>query len=125
MDWSVQFGVHCGAAVVKTFGPFDVDDHRRMVEDIVSRPEWTPGQRILFDHWDLDFGDAKLHEMLAARTNHREHEDRIGNARTALLMKPGADYGLGRQFQMLSEHHVTAELAVFSDLRKAVAWLCK
>jgi hypothetical protein len=124
MNWTVSFKEICGAAVVRTRGVFSVSDHRRMVEDIVSRNEWHPGQRILFDHRELDFNGARYQEMTGALDNHSAYEDRIQNARSAILMKSPVDYGLGRQFQGLAEGNVAAQLGVFADEVSAREWLC-
>ena len=124
MQWTVSFGQMCGAAVVRTHGVFNVEDHARMVADIVSRGEWHPGQPILFDHRELDFDTAGYEEMRRARDNHVAHEERIGGARSAILMKSSSDFGLGRQFQMLIDGRASAELRIFSDESSATEWLC-
>lgn len=51
MDWTVDDEGRY--VVVRTSGDFSPDDHRRMVEDVVSRPFWTPGRDALFDHGAL------------------------------------------------------------------------
>jgi hypothetical protein len=123
--WTVTFNDVSGAALVRTRGLFNTTDHRRMVADIVSRHEWHPGHPILFDHRELLFGDARYQDMLVARNNHLEHELRIGNARSAILMGSDADYGLGRQFEMLASGEVSAELKIFTDEASARDWLCE
>ncbi len=124
MEWTLVFGEWCGAAVVRTRGVFDVADHRRMVAEIVAHDEWRPGQPILFDHRQLSFEGARYADMLNARDNHVAHEGRIGSARSAILMKSAADYGIGRQFQNLAAGHLSAELQVFTDEALAREWLC-
>lgn len=124
MKWTVNFNEVCGAAVVRTRGVFNVSDHGRMVEDIVSREEWRPGHSILFDHRELSFDSIGYEDMVRARENHLAHEARIGNARSAILMKSAADYGVGRQFQLLAEGRVSADLEIFADEQAATAWLC-
>ena len=125
MEWTVTFDQSRGMAVVRTLGEFNVTDHELMVADIVSRKEWRPGHPILFDHRQLDFADAGYPDMLGARENHALHEARIGKARSAILMRSLADYGLGRQFQNLAEGYLSAELRVFIDESSATAWLCR
>jgi len=125
MNWTVTFDELHGAAVVRTSGVFTVSDHRRMVAEIVSHVQWRPGHPILFDHRALDFDSARYEDMLSARDNHFEQEQRIGSARSAILMKSPADYGLGRQFQQLIETHASADLQVFIDEPTAIAWLSR
>jgi len=123
MEWAVVFDEARGAAIVTTRGAFDVADHARMVEDILASPRWRPGHPILFDHRALDFAGAGYEEMTAARDTHRSHDARIGAARTAILVRTGADFGRGRQFELVAEASVSAELAVFVDEEAAWRWL--
>ena len=123
MEWTVEFDESRGAAIVTTSGVFNDRDHARMVADIVGREEWTPGHPVLFDHRALDFGAAEYRHMRAARDNHLLHEREIGAARSAILMKSIADYGRGRQFQLLVDGVASAHLGVFTDEEAAWQWL--
>jgi hypothetical protein len=123
MHWTVQLPTRDGYAVVTTSGTFDVGDHERMIEDIVSRPGWRPGTDVLFDHRGLDFGDAGYREMQRAGANHLRHEPRIGAGRAAVLVRSPSDYGRGRQFEMLTEGRVSAHLCIFLNEADALEWL--
>jgi hypothetical protein len=123
MEWDVVFDEARGAAIVTTRGVFDEADHARMVADIVGRPRWHPGHPVLFDHRALDFGAAGFPDMRAARDNHVAHDEQIGAARSALLMKSLADFGRGRQFELMVDGVVSADLAVFVDEGAAWRWL--
>lgn len=122
MEWTIEFDEARGVAIVTTRGVFNDVDNARMVAEIVSHPKWIPGHRILFDHRMMDFGNAGYQQMLRAGGTHRAHDDRIGNARSALLMKSMADYGVGRQFEHMVDD-VRAELGVFIDEDAAWRWL--
>jgi hypothetical protein len=123
MEWTISFTELGGAAVVRTSGVFTAQDHLRMVEDIVGRLEWRPGHPILFDNRNVSFEDVRFEDMVSVRDNHSAHESRIGNARSAILMKSPADYGVGRQFQMLAENNASADVQVFTDESVAREWL--
>jgi hypothetical protein len=123
VEWDVVFDESRGVAIVTTRGVFSDVDHARLVADVVSRPQWHPGHRVLFDHRALDFGGASYQHMLAARDNHVAHDARIGAARSAILMKSIADFGRGRQFEQLVDGVVSADLAVFIDEMAAWQWL--
>ena len=123
MDWTVNFDDSRGAAVVITRGVFNTADHARMVADVVSRAQWHPGHPILFDHRELDFGASGYEQMYAARDNHLAHDARIGPSRSAILMKSLADFGRGRQFELMGDGVFSANLGVFIDERTAWHWL--
>ncbi|HET7233622.1 MAG TPA: hypothetical protein VFJ16_26670 [Longimicrobium sp.] len=123
MRWTVEIPRGDGYAVVTTSGTFDVNDHVRMIEDIITRPGWLPGMDVLFDHRALDFGEADLRAMYQAGDNHLRNDERIGNGRAAILMRSLNDYGRGRQFELLTEGRVSATMRVFLDEAEARDWL--
>lgn len=123
MEWTVDFGRAKEYVVVTTRGVFSPAGHRRMTEDIVSRDEWRPGTAVLFDHRQLDFGESGLEAMQQAGDTHREHDDRIGNGKAAVLMNTPVNFVRGRQFQLLTEGKVEARLQIFLNEAEAIRWL--
>jgi hypothetical protein len=109
--------------VVTTRGAFDVAEHRRMVEDIVSRDFWRPGTAVLFDHRELSFGDSGYAQMREAGENHLANNDRIGDGKAAVVMGTRADFGRGRQFELLTDGRVDARVHIFLDPEEALVWL--
>ena len=123
MRWTVDLPGADGYAVVMTSGTFDVSDHVRMIDDIVTRPGWHPGMDVLFDHRALDFGEADLRTMYQAADNHRRNDERIGDGRAAILMRSLSAYGRGREFELLTEGRISATLRLFLDEAEARDWL--
>jgi hypothetical protein len=123
MRWTVESESDGELIIVRTSGRFDVESHRLMIEDIVSREFWRPGRHVLFDHRALDWGGTGIDDMRAAQANHAAYDDRIGEGRAAILMGDVASFGIGRQFEQLSEDAVSARLHVFSDEDQARFWL--
>lgn len=123
MEWTVDDGPGGEYVVVTTRGTFRVDDHARMVEDIVSRDFWHPGRSVLFDHRQLEFGDTGYPAMQRAAENHLSHDLCIGEGKAAILMRTLADYGRGRQFELLTDGQVGAQLQVFREEAEALRWL--
>ncbi|HEX5869780.1 MAG TPA: hypothetical protein VFY65_05185 [Longimicrobium sp.] len=109
--------------MVTTRGVFSPEGHRRMTEDIVSREAWRPGAAVLFDHRQLDFSDSDLAAMQRAGATHRDHDERIGDGKAAVLMSTPVNYGRGRQFQLLTEGKVGARLQIFLNEAEAIRWL--
>ena len=123
MRWTVELPGGDGYAVVTTSGVFDVSDHVRMIQDIVTRPGWRPGTDVLFDHRALDFGEADLRAMYQAGDNHLRNDEHIGDGRAAILVRSLNDYTRGRQFELLTEGRVSATMSVFLDEAEARDWL--
>src|SRR5688500_8845663 len=113
MEWTVED--RSDHVVVTTRGTFDVAEHARMVEDIVTRDFWRPGTAVLFDHREMTFGDSGYAQMSEAAQNHRAHDVHIGDGKAAILVATLADFGRGRQFELLADGRVNARLHVFLD----------
>jgi hypothetical protein len=123
MDWIAEYIKEKQFATVKTIGEFTVEDHARMVEDIVSQDFWEPGLDVLFDHRNLHFGFTTVEIMKRASANHERNDERIGDGKAAILMKSVVDFGRGRQFELVAADRVSAKLKVFMDEQEAVDWL--
>ncbi len=123
MEWTVEFEAHPRHVRVTTRGIFLVVDHLRMIEDILGRPFWAPDTAVLFDHRQLDMSGATYATMEAASRNHLQHDDRIGSGKAAVVMASAADFGSARQFEMLVDGQVAANLRVFLSPTEAMRWL--
>jgi hypothetical protein len=123
MEWTIERVPGEAYLVVRTRGEFSIQDHLRMTEDILAQPFWVPGTDVLFDHREVEFGDIGFAEMTAARSAHAAHDAEIGSGKSAMLMGSQRDFGLGRQFELLTEEFVAAKLRVFLDEAEARVWL--
>lgn len=123
MDWTAEFCKKKKIVTVKTSGKFTVEDHARLIEDLISRDFWTPGTNVLFDHRDLEFCHTTMSLMQQAAGNHKNKDDLIGDGKAALLMKSVADFGRGRQFEILASDKVSAKLRVFLGETAALEWM--
>jgi hypothetical protein len=124
MHWIVELpGGDDDYAIVTTSGTLNAADHLRMIEDIVTRPGWRSGMDVLFDNRGLSFGEADLRAMYEAGANHLRNDARIGDGKAAILVSSVSDYGRGRQFELMTEGRVSANLCVFMDENEAVGWL--
>ena len=123
MHWTIEFDESHGYFLIVTSGDFNFTDHRKMVEDLLSQPEWRPATATLFDHRQLRFDDIGFSEVLEAKSVHVNNDAQIGNGKSAILMKSTADYGIGRQFQNVTDGRVLAQIRIFLDEAEAIAWL--
>ena len=125
MNWTIDYIETQAFVKVITEGEFAAVDHLKMTEDIISRDFWEPGMAVLFDHRKLNFGNTGFDAMKQASINHEKNDARIGNGKAAILMKSVSDFGLGRQFEMLTDEKVSANVHVFLDEKQALRWLLR
>lgn len=123
MNWTAEYREDKHFVSIKTAGTFSIDDHIRMIEDIVTREFWKPGTDIFFDHRNMQFGKTDIELMRQASANHKKYDKLIGDGRAAILMKSMTDFGRGRQFELLSADKISAKLRIFLEEEKAVDWL--
>jgi hypothetical protein len=123
MDWTFEFRLREGYVRIVTRGDFNVTDHQTMVESLLSDPKWRPGTPTLHDHRRLRFQDIGFNEMLEAKSIHVSNDARIGNGKAASLMRANGDFGIGRQYEILTTGRVSAQVRTFEDEAEAVAWL--
>jgi len=123
MYWTVENIADKHFVKVVTMGDFTAADHQRMTEDILSQKFWKPGMNVLFDHRNLNFGVTSVPLMKEIGNTHIENDAQIGNGKAAILMKSLPDFARGRQFEVITEGKIAANIQVFRDEKKALAWL--
>ena len=122
VDWTFEVDGLQRYFRIVTCGDFSLTHHKRMVRDLLSHEEWRPGARTLFDHRLLRFGDIGFAEMLELEAVHVSNDSVIGDGKSAILMSSN-DYGLGRQFQNITDAGVSAQIRIFKNEVEALAWL--
>lgn len=123
MNWTVQKPAEKPFVKVVTEGDFNLTDFLKMIEDIISRDFWKPGTNVLFDHRNLEFGSTDISIIKEACKNHKKYDERIGGGKSALLMKSLADFGRGRQYELVTKGKISAKPYPFLDEAEAVNWL--
>lgn len=123
MNWEVFKPEEQPFVTVVTNGNFNIKDHLKMIEDVVSRDFWLPGMNVFFDHRKLNFGSTDITIFRGASANHAQNDERIGDGKAAILMKSIADFGRGRQYELITDPKVSAKLRIFLDEREALQWL--
>ena len=123
MNWTIKYKKGEDYVTVVTEGRFTVADHLKMSEEIIAGDFWRPGMNVLFDHRRLDFGNTGFEAMKKASATHVKNDARIGDGKAAILMKSVSDFGLGRQFEMLTDEKISANLHIFLDEKQARRWL--
>lgn len=123
MDWSIDFIKDKNYAKVTLAGNFNVSDHLRMIEDVLSQNYWKSGLNLLIDSRLVDYSKATLDIMRQAGSNMSRFEAQIGSGKAAVLMETIHSFAKGRQFEMLTEDKSAANIRIFLDEDQAIHWL--
>jgi hypothetical protein len=123
MKWLAEYIKDKNYVCIVAEGKFTAEDQLKMMEDVSRREYWQPGLNVLCDFRKLEFDIDSLAAIREASANRQKNEAKIGSGKSALLMNSLADYGRGRQYQLLTESKVSAQIRVFTDENEALDWL--
>lgn len=123
MNWTIENIEDKNFVKVIADGAFDADAHLEMLKDLVARRFWKPGTAVLIDFRGVETAGVSLEDIRQASGNRQQIDDRLGDGKSAYLMKSLADFARGRQFQLLTEDKVASALCIFMDEDKALNWL--
>lgn len=123
MNWTIEKSETESFARVALEGVFDANEHFKMLEDLLGREFWKPGTPVLFDFRGVEFVGTDIEDVREASLNRRRNDARIGDGKSAYLMKSLTDFARGRQFQLLTEDKVASELRIFMIDDEALRWL--
>lgn len=123
MSWTVEYvkDRHFVRIVVK--GIYNIDDHRRMLEDVASREFFKAGMNLLIDDTSLDFSQTNLEQLRTAGNKRIELDALIGNGKTAVLVSSVTDLARARQFQLMTSGKISGKMDIFKNEDKALRWL--
>jgi hypothetical protein len=96
-----------------------------MLDDLFSQPYWKPDTNVLFDSRRRRFGDNGLEYVRRASGYFLKFNDFIGCGKIALLMKSGTESDLGREFILLVDEQLGADVRIFLNEILAVSWVKK
>lgn len=123
MDYSIRYQGDRGFFEIKTRGPFSIDVFKSLASALLAHERWAPGTDCLFDYRDTDFTDVPTADFHEASLLHQVNNETIGKGRSALVMKPLGNFGLGRMYQGMTEIDVDTAFYVFTEYDDALAWL--
>jgi len=123
MEWRIELQGDGKLIRVTTSGPFRLRQQQQMFEELGAHPGFAPRLPVLFDNRRLDLTGTDVHVMRQSvevvqefmRTQHVE--------RLAGLVDNGVNFGVGRQFEILTEIAGGHGFRLFKDEALAVRWL--
>lgn len=123
MNWTIEYQQEEYFVRITLEGHFSWKDHSQKVQEIISQDYWKPGMSILFDCRKIACTNTNFDLVNNLSENFIEYEKVIECGRIALLMKSTTDFGRARQFELLTNEKINAEINVFLDKDKAIEWL--
>jgi hypothetical protein len=123
MEWRIEFQADERLIRITTSGPFQLGQQRQMFEELSTHPAFLSGLAVLFDNRRLDLTETDVDvikqsvEIVQAfiRTQHIE--------RLAGLVDNGFNFGVGRQFEILTDVVGGHGFRLFKDEQLALRWL--
>ena len=108
---------------IKTEGGGNVEGIIAFLKDIISHPQWKPGNYILLDHRGLKIDAITVSGIEDVSAYFKSISDKLGNGKIALVMKRDIDFGIARAWENITAYDVDIKVYVFRELEKATRWL--
>jgi hypothetical protein len=123
MNWSIEYSASQNLVKIEVEGVFAAKECLQMIENMLEREFWRPGLGLLVDYRKTNFSGLRLSELRVIAAFHGARNERIGGGKLAFLMGKMRDFGLARQFELVTEAMILSEVMVFLDEREALDWL--
>lgn len=123
MDWIIELQEDGGLIRVATGGPFQLRQQRQMFEELGAHPAFAQGQRVLFDNRRIDMTGSDEAAIREAVGIVQEFMGKLRIERLAGLVDSGLNFGVGRQFEILTDVTGGHGFRLFKDEQLAIRWL--
>ncbi|MDQ3799025.1 MAG: hypothetical protein M3384_06210 [Acidobacteriota bacterium] len=123
MSWTIENVKDRRFVRVVARGVYNIDDHMRMLEDLVTRDSWKPGMNLLIDDTSLDFRQSSLEELREVSIRRIGLDALIGGGKTAVLVSSLTGFARARQYELITSGKISAKIEIFRDEDEALLWL--
>ncbi|MCG7853750.1 MAG: hypothetical protein MIO92_14620 [Methanosarcinaceae archaeon] len=121
MDFTVEY--IDGIFICAASGRAGEGDAARVMEAMLSHPEWKPGTPRCYDVSGLDSGSLTIDEMRRIASFAAIHKDQLGGGKIAMVASRDLEYGFSRMLSVLATQFGKSDLEVFRTREEALAWL--
>ena len=122
MNWTIKHIKSDKFVKVTCKGIFSIEKLPECFKKLLACAFWKPGMNLLIDNQKLTLCQTDLEKMRTASNDYQQVSGQLGKGKMALLMKSVVNYGLGRQFQTLSEEKGQSDIQVFNDEKTRAAF---
>jgi hypothetical protein len=121
MQYKITYLPQEEVTIIITFGKMTAEGFTEMAKDILNHPNYKPNNNTLFDHRELDYSATAIEDLNKIRDFHRQHENEIGNGKSAMLIKSIPDWN--RLWSQGEKIETANQVQLFEDLNSAISWL--
>ena len=123
MYWAIKFieGVPCIS--VSIGGLVTLTDIEALNAGIVSDSHWERGLGLLFDSTKVEYPKEPPIDMRTVVDTVAKMNGEFKQSKVAMVVATNVQYGLARQYQILSESRGGSPVGVFRDDAAAIDWL--
>lgn len=123
MEFEIKYSNSDKAHIVKTSGDMTGDAFVDMAEELLKHPSMAPNNNVLFDHRNLNFNTTSAADIEKIRNFHKANESKIGNGKSAILVKSGLISEWNKLWQQGEKIKTDNRVQIFEDSAPAVNWL--
>jgi hypothetical protein len=123
VEWQIQLADDGRYLRVTTGGLFSLADQQRMFDDLRALPAAEARLRILFDNRRLDLTGSNVDVIGNSVQIVQAYIAEKSIERLAGLVDAGANFGIGRQFETLTDLAGGHGFRLFKDEALSIAWL--
>jgi hypothetical protein len=123
VDWTIELQEDGGLIRVSTGGLFQLRQQRQMFEELGAHPAFTHGLPVLFDNRRIDMSGSDMNVIRQSVDIAQEFMRELHIERLAGLVENGFTFGVGRQFEILTDVAGGGGFRLFNDEQLALRWL--
>ena len=121
MDFTVEYVD--GIFICAASGKAGEGDAAKVMEAMLSHPEWKPGTPRCYDISNLDAGSITVNELRRITGFAATHKAELGGGKIAMVASRNLEYGFSRMLSVFVSQFGTTDLEVFRTREEAIAWL--
>jgi hypothetical protein len=123
MHWTISFVERLGYLQISVGGKVSLSEIDALNAEIISNPNWHSGMGLLFDSSNVEHRSEESRQMTAVAETVAKVNNEFGKSKIAMFVKTEHQFGLARQYQILSESRSPSQVGVFRDMDAAIDWL--
>lgn len=123
MRYNIKYLDSKNLIIVETSGDMTGNDFVIMAEEILSHSNYQPNKNVLFDHRELNFGNASIQDIEKIRNYHKENENKIGSGKSAIVVKPELLSEWNRFWEQGEKIKTNNIVKVFDSIDNATNWI--